>query len=281
MSPREPPSPNPTFDGGLPGHGKRAIPQVEAHTGLLVEVATGSFVGAVVACTPREVVLEDRRGRQRHFQRTPGAFLVDDVRVELVPVPAASPDPAPELAVTASGSLKVSAAPARTAVGSRLLVEGIHDAELVEQVWGDDLRVEGVVVEVLHGADDLAEVVAAFAPGPDRRLGVLLDHLITGTKESRLAAPVRRNPHVLITGHPYVDIWQAVRPAVLGIPGWPTVPHGEPWKQGVARRLGIEDPGELWRRVRASVRTWRDLEQPLIRAVEELIDFVTDPQAAR
>lgn len=281
MSAGRPPSPRPAFDGGLPGHGKREIPQVEARAGLLVEVATGSFVGAVVACTPREVVLEDRRGRQRRFTRTPGAFLVDDVRVALIPVPEADPTPTAEPAVTASGSLQVPTAPARTAVGSRLLVEGIHDAELVEQVWGDDLRVEGVVVEVLHGADDLADVVAAFCPGPDRRLGILLDHLVTGTKESRLAAPVRRAPHVLVTGHPYVDIWQAVRPAVLGIPAWPTVPHGEPWKQGVAERLGFADHGELWRRIRTSVRTWRDLEQPLIRAVEELIDFVTAPPQAR
>jgi len=32
-------------------------------------------------------------------------------------------------------------------LGPGFLVEGRHDAELVEQVWGDDLRVEGVVVK--------------------------------------------------------------------------------------------------------------------------------------
>ncbi|MEX2626543.1 MAG: DUF3097 family protein, partial [Ilumatobacteraceae bacterium] len=155
---------------------------------------------------------------------------------------------------------------------------GVHDAELVEQVWGHDLRVEGVVVDVLHGADDLDAVVRGFRPAPDRRLGILLDHLVTGTKEWRLATSVR-HPHVLVTGHPYVDVWQAVRPEVIGIGAWPQVPRGEDWKTGVATRLGFPDHHELWRRIRSSVTTWRDLDRSLIRAVEELIDFVTDPES--
>ena len=87
----------------------------------------------------------------------------------------------------------------------------MHDAALVERVWGDDLRVEGVVVEPLDGIDDLRAAVAAFAPGPGRRLGVLVDHLVPGSKESRIAAGWPP-PYVLVTGHPYVDIWQAVQP---------------------------------------------------------------------
>lgn len=145
---------------------------------------------------------------------------------------------------------------------------------LVEAVWGDDLRDAGVVVEPLHGIDDLAAAVTAFRPGPHRRLGVLVDHLVDGSKESRWAARVD-DPHVLVTGHPYVDVWAAVRPAVLGIQQWPDVPHGIPWKVGVARALGVEDPTTLWRRVAAAVTSWRDLEQPLVRAVERLLDHVT------
>lgn len=83
---------------------------------------------------------------------------------------------------------------ARTALASRIYVEGRHDAELVEQVWGADLRVEGVVVEYLGGVDDLAAIVAEFNPGPGRRLGVLVDHLVTGSKEARIADSVRRGP---------------------------------------------------------------------------------------
>jgi hypothetical protein len=163
---------------------------------------------------------------------------------------------------------------ARVARGSRIWVEGRHDAELVERVWGDDLRVEGVVVEALDGVDDLPGLVASFAPGPDRRLGVLVDHLVEGSKESRVVARVR-SPHVLVTGHPYVDVWQAVKPASVGIAAWPVVPSGRPWKEGVCAALGWGEPWEGWRRVLAAVDSYADLEVPLLRSVEMLLDFVT------
>ena len=150
----------------------------------------------------------------------------------------------------------------------------MHDAELVERVWGDDLRIEGVVVERLDGADHLAAVLAELRPGPQRRVGVLLDHLVSGSKEARLAREVA-GPHVLITGTPYVDVWQAVRPAAVGISGWPEIPMGTDWKTGVCAALGVDDPRAFWRRILASVSSWKDLEQPLVRAVEQLIDFVT------
>lgn len=252
---------------------RRTVPEMTAAPGMIVEEAGGGFVGAVVTCTTTEITLCDRRGRERRFGLHPGAFLVEDRPVSLVPPPAAPP-PAPSTRTTNSGSVALPSTRARVARASRILVEGVHDAELLEQVWGDDLRVEGVVVEALHGADDLGRVVAAFAPGPERRLGVLLDHLVEGTKEARLAAAVA-HPQVLITGHPYVDVWAAVRPEVVGIGSWPEVPRGEDWKTGVATRLGYDDPAALWRRIRTGVRTWRDLDRDLIRSVERLIDFVT------
>jgi hypothetical protein len=272
-----------TFDvdptaGMLAGDGgPREIPRRRATPGLIVEVASDGFAGAVVRCTDREVVLRDRRGRQRRFANTPGSFIVDDRRVVLLP---SGPDvttgrsAATSPAVTNSGSVAIDTA-ARVARASRILVEGRHDAELVEQVWGDDLRVEGVVVEPLHGADDLAAVVRGFAPGPGRRLGVLLDHLVDGTKESHIARAAA-HPHVLITGHPFVDIWAAVKPQAVGIAGWPDIPRGRPWKEGIAEHLGSADVHEAWQRIRASVRTWHDLDRELLRAVESLIDFVTD-----
>jgi hypothetical protein len=161
--------------------------------------------------------------------------------------------------------------------GSRIWVEGKHDAELVEKVWGDDLRGEGVVVERLDGADHLDAVVRAFAPRPGRRLGVLLDHLVEGSKEQRIADAIA-SADVLVTGHPYVDVWQAVKPRVLGIDAWPEVPRGEPWKEGVLLRLGVDaEPGRFWRQLLGKVESWTDLEPALIGAVEELIDFVTEP----
>jgi Protein of unknown function (DUF3097) len=145
---------------------------------------------------------------------------------------------------------------------------------LVERIWGHDLRVEGVVVEPLHGVDDLPGVVADFAPSAERRLGVLVDHLIGGSKETRTAASVA-GPHVLVTGHPYIDVWQAVRPSVVRILSWPDVPRGTDWKRGVCAALGWGEPADGARRVLGAVRDYRDLETPLITAVEKLIDFVT------
>ena len=72
-----------------------------------------------------------------------------------------------------------------------------------------------------------------------------------------------------------LDVWQAVKPAALGIPAWPAVPRGQDWKEGVCRALGWPDPREGWRRVLAAVDSYADLEVPLLRAVEELVDFVT------
>jgi hypothetical protein len=153
-------------------------------------------------------------------------------------------------------------------------VEGVHDAALVERVWGEDLRIEGVVVEPLHGVDDLPGLIRAFGPGPTRRLGVLVDHLVPGSKESRIVAEIS-SPHVLVTGHPFVDIWQAVKPSAVGIAAWPTVPKGQDWKQGVCDALGVSDPQEMWRRVQAGVHSYADLETELLGAVERLIDHVT------
>jgi len=245
---------------------------VPAAAGLVVEEVTTGWCGAVVECDKERVSLEDRRGTVRVFPLDPAGFLLDGATVTLVrPVTAA----ATITRRTASGSVALQGQRARVARGSRIWVEGKHDAELVERVWGDDLRVEGVVVERLDGIDHLAEVVAAFGPGPGARLGVLVDHLIPGSKEARLAASVA-HPHVLVTGTPFVDVWRAVKPAVAGIPAWPDVPMGIDWKAGTCARLGV-DPAAMWPRLRSAVRSYADLEPPLVGAVERLIDFVTEP----
>lgn len=254
-----------------------AAPTVPAERGLVVEEAHGDFCGAVVDCEKQAVTLEDRFGRQRVFPLTQGGFLLEGKPVTLVrPLPPGPRRPAQ----TASGSL---AAPrparARVARASRIYVEGRHDAELVERVWGDDLREAGVVVEYLEGVDGLPAVVSTFSPGPDRRLGVLVDHLVAGSKESRIAASVT-SPYVLVVGHPFIDIWQAVKPAVLGISEWPSVPRGTSWKEGVVAALGWDTgTGEAWRRILSAVHSYTDLDPALLGRVEELIDFVTAPGA--
>jgi hypothetical protein len=261
---------------------RRSVPVV-AERGVVVEEAGSGFCGAVVGCGKDAVTLEDRRGRRRVFPLAAAGFLLDGRPVTLTrPAPAVSAGPqAPGR--TASGSRAVPGAAARVARASRLWVEGVQDAALVERVWGDDLRVEGVVVEPVDGVDALPALVAGFGPGPGRRLGVLVDHLVPGSKESRVAAAVGGR-HVLVVGHPYVDVWQAVKPGSLGIRAWPEVPRGVPWKEGVARALGVSEVVEVWRRVLAAVDSYADLEVPLLRAVEQLIDFVTagdpDPHTA-
>ncbi|TAK68935.1 MAG: DUF3097 domain-containing protein [Actinomycetota bacterium] len=261
--------------------GRRSRPaprQVVAETGLVVECADTGWCGAVVGMERgpdgHAVVLEDRHGRRRPFLLVPGGFLVEGERVTLVRRTAVAANPKR----TASGSIAVATTRARVARASRIWVEGRHDAELVEKVWGDDLRIEGVVVEELGGIDHLPDAVREFQPGLGRRLGVLVDHNVAGSKESRLADAVSAEHagNVLVVGHPYVDVWAAVRPEAAGIARWPSVPRGTDWKSGVCAQLGWDpDTGRAWRALLARVSTYSDLEPSLLGRVEELVDFVT------
>ncbi len=265
----------------------RALP-LAAETGLVVEDAQTGWCGAVVrvekAGGMHVVHLQDRRGRTKGFPLGPG--FLHEGRPVVLSAPAAARRGAAGAARerTASGSRAVPGTTARVARGSRIFVEGRHDAEFVEKVWGEDLRIEGVVVEYLQGVDDLAAVITEFAPTDRRRLGILVDHLVPGSKESRIVDQARAltpwSTHVLIVGHPFVDIWQAVRPERLGLAAWPHVPRGVPWKQGVLAHLGWPHDSQAdvaggWRRILAGVRTYADVEPALLGRVEELIDFVT------
>jgi hypothetical protein len=247
---------------------------------LVVEDATTGFCGAVQRWENGLVLLEDRRGKVRAFELGAG-FLVDGKPVTLeAPVRAS----AVRATRTASGSVATPGGDrAKVALPSRIYVEGRHDAELVERIWGDDLRHVGVVVEFLGGIDDLAAVVEEFAPGPGRRLGVLADHLVPGSKETRIAQAVERGKHgqyVRVLGHPYVDVWRAVKPERVGLKRWPDIPRDVEWKAGICEVLHLPhadqaDIARAWQAILARVRSWNDLERPLLTCVEELIDFVT------
>lgn len=261
--------------------GRRTIREVAAERELVVELAADGYCGAVVRVEKQMVTLEDRHGRTRMFPLGHG-FLVDGEPVKLVaPKPSA---PRGRLR-TASGSFAAESGPAKVALPSRIFVEGRHDAELVEKIWGADLRVEGVVVEYLEGVDVLDDVLDEFRPGPGRRVGILVDHLVPGSKEQRIADAVMRGRHrgdVLVVGHPYVDIWQAVKPARLGKDAWPTIPRGTSWKHGVCAAFGWPhadqaDIARAWQHILGRVRGYGDLEPALLGRVEELIDFVTAP----
>ena len=266
------------------GRGSRRAPpapEVPAVAGLVAECESTGYCGAVIATEKTSegwaVRLEAANGAQRVFLLAPGAFLIDGRPVTLTR-PAGKAQPShPQR--SASGSRFVADAPSRVANASRIWVEGVHDAELIERVWGHDLRVEGTVVEPMHGADHLMDALRAFRPGPGRKVGVLLDHLVPGSKESRLAesATASFSPYVEVVGHPFVDVWQAVKPTAVGIPAWPDVPKAESWKTGVIAALGWRlDEQAAWGRILASVRNYTDIEPALLGRVEQLIDFVTE-----
>jgi len=251
-----------------------------AERGLVVEEAVTGFCGEIMR-VERDlgtVELEDRRLVRKVFPLGPG-FLLEGRPVVLVAPTGQAPSRPTR---TASGSRKVDDARARVALPSRIFVEGRHDAELVEKVWGDDLRVEGVAVEYLGGIDDLVAVVEEFAPDAERRLGVLVDHLVPGSKETRLAEQVSGRAHVLVVGHPYVDVWQSIKPDRLGLGSWPMVPRGTDWKHGVCEALGWPhgdqaDIARAWKHILGRVGSYADLEPSFLGRVEELIDFVTVP----
>jgi len=255
-----------------------APPQVAADAGLWVEHRGSRFVGVVEQYEHGHVAIRDDAGLRRLFPLDPGGFRLVETGAVVTLVRPHQPAQPQRPAFTASGAVAASPQPARVARADRILVEGTHDAELIEKVWGDELRGEGIVVEPIGGADHLTEEVRRRRPGPDARLGILLDHLVEGSKESRIAATID-HPHVLVTGHEFVDVWQAIRPHVVGLDRWPVVPPGRPWKDGICAALGAEEPTLLWRRIRNAVTDYRDLEPSFVGAVEQLLDFLLTPAA--
>ncbi|SDK71151.1 Protein of unknown function [Nocardioides sp. YR527] len=269
-------------DWKKPKHG-RAV-ETPAELGAVVEEIETDFVGEIVRIDRdlHTLTLEDRHGKRRTFPLGPGFWLEGKPVILTPPVTRTAPAKPTR---TASGSVAVSDVKARVARESRIFVEGRHDAELVEKIWGDDLRIEGVVVEYLGGVDDLADHLVDFRPGRERRVGVLVDHLVKGSKEARIAESIRRSKvgeHVLIVGHPFIDVWQAVKPARLGLEAWPNVPRSIEWKKGICQHLGWPhrdqaDIARAWKHILGRVNSFGDLEPALLGRVEELIDFVTEP----
>lgn len=272
--------------GEAMSHRRAPVRQVPLARGMLLEDVHSGWVGEVVRAERigGELFfgLEDARGRVRNFPLGHG-YLLEGEPVEVLSPRTRSK---PVKKISRSGSVAIENAPARTARASRIWVEGTHDAELVEKVWGHDLRVEGIVVEPLHGVDDLAAAVRAFGPSSSHRLGILVDHLVKGTKEERIVAQALDVAgalgNVKIVGHPFIDVWQAIKPQRLGFPAWPEVPYGEDWKKGTLRRLGQphttqEDVATAWKRMLALVESYADLEPQLLGPVESLIDFLTEP----
>jgi hypothetical protein len=249
-------------------------PRVPAELGLAVLHRPSGRRGRISRFTGEVVEISDSAGRLHAFGNRPGAFAVAGETCILV-APGAKGGPATRR--SAAGAVVAVEQEARVARATRLWVEGDHDARLVERIWGDELRELAVVVEPLGGLDDLVERVAEFRPGPGRSLVVLADHLVAGTKETRIAAGVT-DPHVMVVGHPYVDIWQCVRAKSLGIERWPEVPMGTDWKAGVCEALGWGTPAQGWQRVLAAAESFADLDPALVNALERALDHFAAEQ---
>ena len=283
------------FDPHRDGPGARRPRSVEVpiEYGMVLEDISSGWVGAVTRVEKSGgvhlVELEDRRGRKRSFPLG-GGFWLEGKPIIALPPKAAPAQKAPAFttadgrALTNSGSIAPEKRVARVARQSRIWVEGRHDAELIQHVWGEDLADVGVAVQLLEGVDHLEEILEVFGPTKTVRAGVLVDHLVPGSKESRIAEAVsiRWKDAVLVVGHPFVDIWQAVKPQRLGLQAWPDVPRGTDIKHGTLEYLGWShanqaDIAQGWKRILATVRNYKDLEPALLGRVEELIDFVTQP----
>ena len=284
---------DPHRDG--PGARRPRSREVHVERGMVLEDVHTGWVGAVTHVEKSAgvylVELEDRKGRVRSFPLG-GGFWLEGQPIIALPPKAAQAQPSPQLttpggrAVTNSGSI---AAPSRTpqvAKASRIWVEGRHDADLVQHVWGEDLAEIGIAVQLLEGVDHLEEILEVFGPNDRARAGILVDHLVEGSKESRIARQVRRRwgNAVLVVGHPYVDIWQAVKPERVGLTRWPDIPRGTDIKHGTLEHLGWPHATQAdiamgWKRILSTVRNYKDVEAQLLGRVEELIDFVTEPGA--
>jgi dihydrofolate reductase len=86
--------------------------------------------------------------------------------------------------------------------------------------------------------------------------------------------------HVLVLGHPYVDIWEAVKPAMLGLASWPEVPITVEWKHGICAALGLphRDQADLaaaWRMILDKVRSWDDLRVTRMRSLPATVVSTT------
>ena len=238
---------------------------------MVVEDRASGFCGDVVKWSIEAVTLRDRRQHQRHFAWKPGGFLLEGRPVTLRR-PGVTPPSAPAR-TTASGSVAGAGGRARVAAASRIWVEGRHDAELLEHVWGDDLRDAAVVVEPMHGIDDLPAAVAAFGPARERRLGVLVDHLVEGSRSGGWPPP---SPAPTCW-------WPATRsstcgpgssPASSGSRSGPTCRRASRGRTGSAAR-SAPTRRSFWPQLRNRVRTYADLRPELVGAVERLLDFVT------
>ena len=250
-----------------------------AELSLVVEDVQTGYVGAVVRVEYGRVYLEDRRGHMRGFPLGPGYFSRGRPVILTAPrrtAPAAAGDR------VRFGRRVGCPRPGRA--GLPHLRRRSPRRRLVAQVWGEDLRIEGVVVEQLGGVDDLVEIVAEFARAGAPSWGCLSTTL--SRVRRRRGSPMRcggarrhRHPgrrsslrrHLAGRETAAVGAGRLAQGAAAGGVEARRVPGAQP----AAQRSGGHRQG-LAAHPFAGSRLER-LKPALISRVEELIDFVTAP----
>ena len=261
---------------------KKVVPEIALERGMVLEDATTGFCGAVTRWENGLVVLEGRGDKRRSFPIGYGLLL--EGKPVLVKVPPRAPATGQRTpGRTASGSVAGPTERAKVALPSRIYVEGRHDAELVEKIWGDDLRHVGVVVEFMDGIDDLSDIVAEFRPERGRRWACWPITWCPAARSPGSPPAWRRVRTARTCSSPAIPSWTSGRRSSrskLGLPSWPHVPRGTDIKHGTCAALGWPhrdqaDIARAWQRILATVTSWSDLERGLLTPVEQLIDFVT------
>ncbi len=157
--------------------------------GMLVEDRSSHFTGDVVRWSAEGVTLQDRHDYVRHFGWKPGGFLLEGRPVTLVRPGRATatqrhhgvgldrrrPGAPRWLGRAGSGSRASTTPSCSSTCGVTICASSASSSS----------RCTGPTIWRLR--------CAGFGPATERRLGVLLDHLVAGSKESRIAATVTRS----------------------------------------------------------------------------------------
>jgi hypothetical protein len=199
--------------------GAKVAVDVPAEKDLVVEVADG-FCGAVTRIEGGQVELEDYRGRRRLFPMGAG-FMIDGEPVRLVH---------PARAGTAGARRSAPPRdPSRSTIpcAHRAAEPDPRRAGTTPSSWrrsGGTICAPRASSWSTCRSRPAGGLLAAAPPRRDRRYGVLVDHLVPGSKETRIVEQIMRGPHgahLRIVGHPYIDVWQCVTPTAMGIRAWP------------------------------------------------------------
>ena len=180
--------------------------------GLVVTQRGTPFTGRVIeARGDRMTIRDERTGREHLCRLTPGGFVVDGRPV--TPGPAGRQAGRPDTPADAHRIGLGRARPAAPPASPGPAASSSRASTTPSSSSGCGATTCGSRASWSSGSTaptTCPRSSGRSGPAPGRRLGVLLDHLVLGSKEQRLAATLD-HPDVLVTGHPFVDVWQAVQ----------------------------------------------------------------------